>query len=390
MVYAGVNANSFEQARKDLRVLAEFEVSVERVRRCTERVGRERVAQRDQLVATYKDLSLPQRQQSPVDQVPEVACVQMDGGRIQRRDRHQARGEQRDDREGFWRELKVGCLLSMSGQVSTADPCPELPSTFVDSGRMREIVREIKGFSSEGGSSPDAPQPPDPPTSPRAGQPRPLVKSVIATCDSVEQFGPRLAAAAYHRGFHAAARKAFVADGSETNWGVWRKHFSHYTPILDFVHALTYVYAGAMAGQSTDEGWGTYRQWAQWVWSGEVAQVIAALKQRQTALGAPSKDETGTARSQVAETLRYLTNQQSRMSYADYRRQGLPITSSYIESTVKQMNRRLKGTEKFWSVGAEAMATLVADYLSQTISLAQFWQARPLRQTGIRCYQTAV
>jgi hypothetical protein len=40
------------------------------------------------------------------------------------------------------------------------------------------------------------------------------------------------------RGFHAAPRKAFVADGSETNWGVWRNHFSHYTPIVDFVHAL--------------------------------------------------------------------------------------------------------------------------------------------------------
>ena len=30
-------------------------------------------------------------------------------------------------------------------------------------------------------------------------------------------------------------RKAFVADGSEANWGLWRRHFSHYVPILDFV-----------------------------------------------------------------------------------------------------------------------------------------------------------
>lgn len=389
LVYAGVNANSFDLATKDLRVLAEFEITTERVRRSTERVGRERVAERDQLVAAYEDLPLPQRQQSPVEQAPEVACVQMDGGRMQRRDRHQSRTEQHDDREGFWREVKVGCLMSMTSQVSPADPCPELPPTFVDPGRMREIAREIKGFSSETESSPEAQQPPDLPMPARAGQPQPLVKSVVATCGTVDKFGPHLTAAAYQRGFHAATRKAFVADGSETNWGVWRKHFSHYTPILDFVHALTYVYAGALAGQSTGDGWSTYRRWAQWVWSGEVAQVIAALKQRQAELGVPTKDEAGTPRSQVAETLRYLTNQQSRMHYADYRRQGLPITSSYIESTVKQVNRRMKGTEKFWSTGAEAMVTLVADYLSETTSLAKFWQARPLRQNGMRCYQNA-
>lgn len=389
LVHAGVSANSFELATKDLLVLAEFEVQTERVRRSTERVGCERMAERDRLVEAYEKLPLPQRQQSPVDQVPQVACVQMDGGRMQRRDRQQSRVEQRDDREGFWREVKVGCLLSMISQVSPTDPCPELPRTFVDPGRMREITREIKGFSSDMASLSDAQQPPDLPKLDRPGRPKPLVKSVVATCDTVEEFGPRLTAAAYQRGFHAAPRKAFVADGSETNWGVWRKHFSHYTPILDFIHALTYVYAAAMAGQPTGDGWARYRQWAQWVWSGEVARVIAALKQRQAELGVPNKDETGTARSQVAETLRYLTNQQSRMHYADYRRQGLPITSSYIESTVKQINRRMKGTEKFWSTGAEAMLTLVADYLSETPALVKFWQTRPLRQTGMRCYHNA-
>ena len=36
----------------------------------------------------------------------------------------------------------------------------------------------------------------------------------------------------------------------------------------------------------------------------------------------------------------YLENQKSRMHYDAYRRRGLPITSSHIESTVKQINRR--------------------------------------------------
>ena len=51
----------------------------------------------------------------------------------------------------------------------------------------------------------------------------------------------------------------------------------------------------------------------------------------------------------MASTLTYLRNQQSRMNYPAYRRLGLPITSSPIESTVKQINYRVKGTEKFWT-----------------------------------------
>ncbi len=54
----------------------------------------------------------------------------------------------------------------------------------------------------------------------------------------------------------------------------------------------------------------------------------------------------------VAEALTYLQNQKERgmRDTASTAKQGLPITSSHIESTIKQINcKRLKGTEKFWS-----------------------------------------
>ena len=72
------------------------------------------------------------------------------------------------------------------------------------------------------------------------------------------------------------------------------------------------------------------------------------------------------------------------MNNPAYRRPGLPITSAHIESTVKQLNRRFKGTEKFWSAGAEALTTLAGDYLSDTPTPARFWQERPHRLTGAR------
>jgi len=223
----------------------------------------------------------------------------------------------------------------------------------------------------------------------RIGRPETLVKSVVATSGDVTAFGPLLASSAYERGFHAAARKAFVADGSSTNWGVWRKYFSDYTPILDFVHALMYVYAAAMAGRQADEGWRHYGDWAQWLWSGQIDRLLEAIQQRSEELGVPAKKETGTPRAQVASSLEYLTNQRQRMRYHEYREQGLPLTSSPIESTIKLFIRRTKGTEKFWSEGADPMLHLVADRLSQTNVIDKFWHRRLHRVIQSASYQQA-
>ncbi len=78
------------------------------------------------------------------------------------------------------------------------------------------------------------------------------------------------------------------------------------------------------------------------------------------------------------------------MKYDQYRKQGLPITSSPIESTVKQINRRIKGTEKFWDEGADPMLHLVADRLSQTNAVTKFWSRRLDRLIQSSSYHQAV
>jgi len=385
VVYAGTQATSFPHGARDLSELAELDVSAERVRRATERIGQERVAERDAQAVAYEALPLPAQRSLPGDQPPPVvACVQMDGGRLQFFDRAEP---QRNEDDTFWREMKVGCLWSMTSEVSAEDPCPQLPASFVDPARMQRMVREIKGFSRPDGPADDTAE--EDRIDERPGRPQALARSVVASRHAVETFGKLLASEAYQRRFPGAARKAFVADGSDSNWGVWRRHFSGYVPILDFIHALTYVYAAAMAGAALQEGWQAYRQWAQWIWNGQVDRVITALELRQHALGVPAQETPKTAPSAiVATSLGYLRNQQSRMDYPAYRKQGLPITSSYVESTVKQINRRMKGTEKFWSQGVESMLTLVADHLSDTPTLSRFWRNRPSRLTGFRCYQS--
>src|SRR5258707_11126220 len=92
-----------------------------------------------------------------------------------------------------------------------------------------------------------------------ASIPKPKVRSMVATRRGAEQFGKILAQAAWSRGFAAAPRKAFVGDGSKTIWGIHKRWFSTYEAILDFIHALTYVFAAAMAGRKYLEGWDVYK-----------------------------------------------------------------------------------------------------------------------------------
>jgi hypothetical protein len=395
VVFAAAQAVSFADAAEALAELGELKLLPKRVWRAAKRIGEERVEECRQAAEKYEALPLPAQRESPVAQVPQVACVQMDGGRFQVRARIRAalagdtRSAADSHDDGLWREYKAGVVLSMTSRVHAHDPCPQLPATFADPGKMREIAREIKGFTSESLVAIQADEAAGADYKERSGRPEMLVKSVVATSGDVQKFGPLLASAAYERGFHAAQRRAFVADGSATNWGVWRKHFSYYTPILDFVHALMYVYAGAMAGRDANEGWPHYRDWAQWLWSGDVDRLLAALQERQQELGLPEKNETGTPRAQVASSLNYLSNQRGRMKYDEYRKQGLPLTSSAVESTIKQINRRIKGSEKFWSEGGDPMLHLVADRLSQTNVTAKFWSRRLDRLIQAASYQQA-
>src|SRR5208283_551270 len=83
----------------------------------------------------------------------------------------------------------------------------------------------------------------------------------------------------------------------------------------------------------------------------------------------------------------YLSHNGGRMDYPRYRREGLPVTSSLAESLVKQISKRVKGTEKFWNDGAsgEAILQLRAAIVSQDDRLAKFLRNRPVSPHSPRC-----
>lgn len=81
----------------------------------------------------------------------------------------------------------------------------------------------------------------------------------------------------------------------------------------------------------------------------------------------------------VAEALSYLVNNESRMDYPAYRREGLPITSSLAESLVGEFNDRVKSRQKYWNrpEGAEAILQLRAAVLSEDDRLERYFRRRP-------------
>ena len=400
VIYAATHHPSFAQGSDALRHLADLHIPTKQVERLTRRIGEERCAERDSEVRTYLNLPLVERKSAPAGvEKSNLAVVQMDGGRLQILDRSKAANSSATSSEdapaSHWREDKIGLLATMTSKPSSTDPCPTIPEHFVDPQRILKLTREIKG--SAGVTEEDVPtaaSPGDAATAtidPSYSAPELEKRSVVATRADVHEFGGILAQAAWDRGFYGAERRAFVADGSATNWGVWERHFSSFTPVVDFIHALTYVFSAAMAGRPFASGCATYTEWIGHVWAGRIEPVIDALSQRQVELGLPTDDEAETSpRHKVADARSYLQNQKERMRYADYRKKGLPITSSHIESTIKRINQRVKGTEKFWSEdGAEAILQLRADTISETEPLAGFWERRQAAASGQRCYSNA-
>jgi hypothetical protein len=396
IVHAGVSGFSYQQASRDLAELSDLKVEPKPVERLVRKIGQERVDQRDAAVAAHERLPLMAKDvvANPERSSPSVAMASVDGGRLQIRS-----DPSEPKQDGHWRESKVAVLETYQSDVHEADPDPDVPRCFLDLNRTKEMVRGLghplpvgldfdgENQTREQGEATDE----ESNHKPRPGRPKRLVRSVVATRECAEEFGPMVHQAAWERNFFGAKRRAFLGDGLPVNWTIQRRHFASFTPILDFVHALSYVFSAAFAGRPAAEGAEVYKRWIQAVWSGQVATILTELEERSAALGLPPSECTDSdPRKLVFESLRYLKNNADRMRYDDYRRQGLPIMTSAVESVIKMINKRVKGSEKFWSEkGAEAILQLRADHLSETETMSQFWSAREEQTGSGRVYRRA-
>ena len=317
--------------------------------------------------------------------VPSLGVVEFDGGRIRTRKAGCGPGVHLEGKG--WNETKNAIFVSATSETSGVDPQPEPPACFLDSDHVAKLVEKAK--TTENTDSNDSLPDDDEERleeEPSAGdtpkhKPRRLLRTVISSMKNSKEFGRQMDREAKRRRFGEADRKAFVADGLTCNWSIHAEHFRDYVPILDFTHAVSYLFDASIScfGKS-EESWRMYCVWMRAAWRGEIETVIDELTAHQHRIGLPPEDASeDDPREQLRRVIGYLENNRSRMRYEEYRKAGLPTTSAWMESAVKEMNYRIKGTEMFWNnpAGAEAILQIRSASLSDDDRLVRMLTHRP-------------
>jgi hypothetical protein len=367
---------SFKRGEKVMKEVAGVEISAKTIERVVQDVGQELAERRDSDPKSNQALAI-----CP-ENAPDLAVVECDGGRIRTREPGHGPGVHLSG-EG-WREDKNACLIRAQRKTFSEDPQPEPPECFCDLKHVAKIA-ETEALSVA------APLPMNPTArkdtakaaaaDPPEWRPKRLVRTVLSSLAKAKTFGKQMEREAKRRRFFEAAAKAFLGDGLPWNWTIWKLFFRGFTPILDFIHVLSYLFVAAKAVHAEAvNAWSQYLVWMRGCWRGDVAQVLDELKHWQQKLGEPPKDAAeNDPRKVLAKTVTYLENNCERMNYPEYRRQGLPVTTAWMESLVKELNYRVKGTEMFWNdpAGAEAILQVRAAALCDDDRLVKHLRTRP-------------
>jgi hypothetical protein len=161
-------------------------------------------------------------------------------------------------------------------------------------------------------------------------------------------------------------------------------HFHDWVPILDFLHLLVHLYAAARAAWSSapKRAWTLYLKLLRQAWGGQVGEVLRELERHARRLGdPPPKASEVDPRRRLALVIHYVRENASRMDYPRYRREGLPTSSALVESLIKQFNKRVKGSEKFWiNERAEAVLQVRAAYLCEDDRAEEHYAERALNR----------
>lgn len=350
---------------------AEVFTSAKTVERIVHEVGQELVEQRDD--PNLAPLHTPEH-------IPPLAIVECDGGRIRTREPGHGPGVHQSGKG--WKETKNGCLIRAARTPFAQDPQPDPPRCFLDPQHVARIA-ETEALSVAAPLEKEvAVDDRDEPLVPAEDyRPRRRVRTVLSSMANSAEFGRQLEREARRRLFFQAPGRAFLGDGLSWNWSIWEQHFGTFEPILDFIHVLSYLYESARSvGDSADQIWEQYVSWMSRCWAGEVSEVLAELRTWQQRLGDPPEDCSATdPREVVRKAVGYLANNQERMDYPRYRQAGYPVTTAWMESLVKEVNYRVKGTEMFWNnpQGAEAILQIRAASLCEDQRLKKYLNSRP-------------
>ena len=231
-VFCAARDPAYKLAAETLRETAEIRISARHLRNVAVQIGGELEQARDARTDAYFQQPLPRVPTEPSTPIA-LACVSVDGGRVQTRLDGGPNGVQ----EPHWRETKNAVLMRMTGVQFDDDPHPELPDCFRDRKYLQKL---LPGLEDDEVNSAVAAK-----SDLKSWRPERLFRTCLSSlCDS-DSFGRMMEAEADSRGFFAARKGAFVGDGLAYNWTIQKKHFPDFAAILDFPHAIERAYEAA-------------------------------------------------------------------------------------------------------------------------------------------------
>lgn len=324
--HAAAKDRSFEKARCTLQHHNKIKMTDEGVRKLAEAEGRELVKARARRV----EMCFNNQSHSPAGAPKHVPflVVTCDGGMVKTR-----------NREDPWKSDKIGCVYD-------ARPQPD-----------KEAATAEKYHGAKA-----------------------ITKTYVATMEPWEALGRMLFAEACARGYMQAEEKVFISDGAEPIVTLRELHFSDAHAVIDWYHASEHIHHSGKAafGAGTDKADEWIAQVKDWLWHGQLQDIIDAVSQESERLGLPPKNTPDSdPRVVLHRDIGYFTRNQGAMDYPTYRENGWPIGSGVVEGCVKQFGLRMKGSEKFWNLnGAEEMLALCELFLSEDDRWTDYWQRR--------------
>jgi len=309
----------FKLGRQQMELLAGLSVTTKAVERTAEAIGQ------DIEVRQQRDIHQALQLELPIPLGPRIPFiyVEMDGTGIPVvRQETEGRAGKQDGEPAHTREAKLGCVFTQ---------------TTVDE----------EGFAVRDEAS----------------------TSYVGAIEDCEEFGRRLYAEAWRRGWARADKKVVLGDGAIWIWNQAKLHFPDATHIVDISHARQHL--GELSAQLYPNDSPAQQRWAMvakdMLNDGKIETLVASL--RALAEAHPSGAE------EILKEANYFEENKERMRYPKFRAEGLFVGSGVVEAGCKSVLGRLKQSGMFWTLrGANAIIALRCNQLSGKFE--DYWEAR--------------
>ena len=312
--------SSFDNGRQQLERLAGLAVTTKAVERHAEAIGADIAARQQVEIRRALQGELPEVRGPEI----RVLYVQMDGTGVPVvAAETERRLGKREGEPAHTREVKLGCVFTQSGLDREARPLRDEDST-----------------------------------------------TYTGAIETAEEFGRRIYAEAYQRGWSRAQNRVVMGDGAPWIWNLAAEHFPGAVQIVDLYHARQHLWQ--LAAQLFPSQERPRQRWARALQrkldQGKIEPLVAQLR------SFPTPNE------QLAALLRteadYFASNAHRMRYPQFRRQKLFVGSGVIEAGCKTViGVRLKQSGMFWTVrGANAILALRCNRLSGKFE--DYWESR--------------